>query len=87
MSELFSHQFFAFGEVVEEGGVKGFRGFEEDVVDHGFAAFAAVAVDEGFHVVAVRRCEMPGFCGDLRTGFEIDKAHFAVEVEVALPGV
>ena len=38
-------------------------------------------------MVAVRRCEVPGFCGDLRAGFEIDKAHFAVEVEVAFSGV
>lgn len=38
-------------------------------------------------MVAVLGCEVPGFCGDLRAGFEIDEAHFAVEVEVALSGV
>ena len=34
-------------------------------------------------MVAVLGCEMPGFCGDSRAGFEIDKAHFAVEVALA----
>ena len=38
-------------------------------------------------MVALLGCEVPGFCRDLRAGFEIDEAHFAVEVEVALSGV
>ena len=38
-------------------------------------------------MISVLGCEVPGFCGDLCAGFEIDEAHFAVEVEVALSGV
>ena len=38
-------------------------------------------------MVSVLGCEVPGFCGDLGAGFEIDEAHFAVEVEVALSGI
>lgn len=82
-----SHHPLALGQVVEEGDVEGRGGIEEDVVDEGFAAFTAEAVDAVVHVLAVGRGNVPGFGGDLCAGFQIDEPGFAAKIEVAFAGV
>ena len=81
------HQPFPFCQVVEKCGVERFGGVEQDVVDEAVAAFPAEAVDEVVHMVAVVGGDVPGFGGNAGAGFQIDKAGFAIEGQVAFSGV
>ena len=87
IGSAFLHEAFSFGEVVEQGGVKGFFGVEQDIVNESVATFLPKACNELFHVFLVGGGNVPRFGGNLGARFQINKAGFSVELEVTFSWV